>query len=141
MSDMHGDQYDDDEDGDDDNSRGDNDGGDDDDGDGGDNGDYDGGGGDDDVGNGEWMVMMMIIMNACMMGLYVHVCPNNHLPFVYSKAKLLLKKKRYQEQQLERTDNQLDNLEKMVSHYQSYLYPSPPPPPPPPSPACPSHPP
>ncbi|XP_020622687.1 charged multivesicular body protein 6-A-like [Orbicella faveolata] len=30
------------------------------------------------------------------------------------KAKLLLKKKRYQEQTLERTDNQLDNLEKMV---------------------------
>ena len=31
-----------------------------------------------------------------------------------SKAKLLLKKKRYQEQTLERTDNQLENLEKMV---------------------------
>ena len=33
---------------------------------------------------------------------------------LFSKAKLLLKKKRYQEQTLERTDNQLDNLEKMV---------------------------
>ena len=32
-----------------------------------------------------------------------------------SKAKLLLKKKRYQEQTLERTDNQLENLEKMVN--------------------------
>ncbi|RMX55465.1 hypothetical protein pdam_00022716 [Pocillopora damicornis] len=31
-----------------------------------------------------------------------------------NKAKLLLKKKRYQEQTLERTDNQLENLEKMV---------------------------
>ncbi|KAM3921705.1 charged multivesicular body protein 6 [Leptodactylus fuscus] len=30
------------------------------------------------------------------------------------KAKLLLKKKRYQEQLLERTDNQISNLEKMV---------------------------
>jgi len=30
------------------------------------------------------------------------------------RAKLLLKKKRYQEQLLEKTDNQLDNLEKMV---------------------------
>lgn len=31
-----------------------------------------------------------------------------------NRAKLLLKKKRYQEKLLERTDNQLDNLEKMV---------------------------
>lgn len=31
-----------------------------------------------------------------------------------NKAKLLLRKKRYQEQTLERTDNQLENLEKMV---------------------------
>ncbi|EDO47972.1 predicted protein [Nematostella vectensis] len=31
-----------------------------------------------------------------------------------NKAKLLLKKKRYQEQLLQRTDNQLDNLEKLV---------------------------
>ncbi|KXJ28552.1 charged multivesicular body protein 6 [Exaiptasia diaphana] len=31
-----------------------------------------------------------------------------------NKAKLLLKKKRYQEQLLERTDNQLENLEKMT---------------------------
>ncbi|XP_044153438.1 charged multivesicular body protein 6 [Bufo gargarizans] len=32
------------------------------------------------------------------------------------KAKLLLKKKRYQEQLLEKTDNQISNLEKMVEH-------------------------
>ena len=37
---------------------------------------------------------------------------------VNSKAKLLLKKKRYQEQLLDRTDNQLDNLEKMVCVFQ-----------------------
>ncbi|XP_040295023.1 charged multivesicular body protein 6 [Bufo bufo] len=32
------------------------------------------------------------------------------------KAKLLLKKKRYQDQLLEKTDNQISNLEKMVEH-------------------------
>ena len=36
------------------------------------------------------------------------------MPFLFSKAKLLLKKKRYQESLLTKTDDQLDTLEKLV---------------------------
>ena len=45
----------------------------------------------------------------------------NFFSLKLSKAKLLLKKKRYQEQTLERTDNQLENLEKMVCFLFSFI--------------------
>lgn len=38
----------------------------------------------------------------------------SHMSYLRSRAKLLLKKKKYQEQLLERTDAQLENLEKMT---------------------------
>ncbi|XP_006817492.2 charged multivesicular body protein 6-A-like [Saccoglossus kowalevskii] len=47
-----------------------------------------------------------------MLSMIIHLF---YLIFSYSrKAKLLLKKKRYQEQLLDKTDNQLDNLDRLV---------------------------
>ncbi len=47
--------------------------------------------------------------------MYRKACPNTKLPpTLYRKAKLLLKKKRYLESLLDKTDQQLENLQQMV---------------------------
>ena len=42
--------------------------------------------------------------------------------FFASKAKLLLRKKKFQENLLEKTDGQLDNIERMVCYTYTYYF-------------------
>ena len=74
-------------------------------------------------GKKEWVIH---IRNILLLSLQTHThtqahpCPpkqrSPHLPHTCRKAKLLLKKKRYLESLLEKTDQQLENLQQMVDN-------------------------